>query len=85
MPDMDGFELLGLLRSSNIERARRIPVIALTAGVEPEAEYLSGGFAGYVRKPFRMEELMAVVSPECRQGQAESMAAGLLPDPLGRG
>ena len=62
MPDMDGFELLGLLRSSNIERARRIPVIALTAGVEPEAEYLSGGFAGYVRKPFRMEELMAVVS-----------------------
>lgn len=62
MPDMDGFELLGLLRSSNIERARRIPVIALTAGVEPEAEYLSGGFAGYVRKPFRMEELMTVVS-----------------------
>ena len=62
MPDMDGFELLGLLCSSNIERARRIPVIALTAGVEPEAEYLSGGFAGYVRKPFRMEELMAVVS-----------------------
>lgn len=62
MPDMDGFELLGLLRSSNIERARRIPVIALTAGVEPKAEYLSGGFAGYVRKPFRMEELMAVVS-----------------------
>ena len=62
MPDMDGFELLGLLRSSNIERARRIPVIALTAGVEPEAEYLFGGFAGYVRKPFRMEELMAVVS-----------------------
>lgn len=62
MPDMDGFELLGLLRSSNIERARRIPVIALTAGVEPEAEYLSGGFAGYVSKPFRMEELMAVVS-----------------------
>lgn len=61
MPDMDGFELLGLLRSSNIERARRIPVIALTADVEPEAEYLSGGFAGYVRKPFRMAELMEVI------------------------
>lgn len=61
MPDMDGFELLGLLRSSNIERARRIPVIAVTADVEPEAEYLSGGFAGYVRKPFRMAELMEVI------------------------
>lgn len=61
MPDMDGVELLGLLRSSNIERARRIPVIALTAGVEPEAEYLSGGFAGYVRKPFRMEKLMELI------------------------
>ena len=62
MPDMDGFELLGLLRSSNIERARKIPVMALTAGVEPEEEYLSEGFAGYVRKPFRMEELMEAVS-----------------------
>lgn len=62
MPDMDGFELLGVLRSSNIERARRIPVMALTAGMDAEEEYLSGGFAGYVRKPFRMEELMEAVS-----------------------
>ena len=62
MPDMDGFELLGLLRSSNIERARRIPVMALTAGMDAEEEYLSGGFAGCVRKPFRMEELMEAVS-----------------------
>lgn len=62
MPDMDGFELLGVLRSSNIERARRIPVMALTAGMDAEEEYLSGGFAGYVRKPFQMEELMEAVS-----------------------
>ena len=31
MPGMDGFELLELLRSSNMERAGTIPVIAVTA------------------------------------------------------
>lgn len=62
MPDMDGFELLGLLRASNIERARTIPVIALTAGVEPEDKYLFRGFARCIRKPFRMDTLMEAVS-----------------------
>lgn len=62
MPDMDGFELLGLLRASNIERARTIPVIALTASVESEEKYLFRGFARCVRKPFRMDTLMEVVS-----------------------
>ena len=61
MPDMDGFGLLELLRSSNMERAGTIPVIAVTADMDPEEEYLSRGFAGCVRKPFRMNDLLETV------------------------
>lgn len=61
MPDMDGFGLLELLRLSNMERAGTIPVIAVTADMDSEEEYLSRGFAGCVRKPFRMNELLETV------------------------
>lgn len=57
MPEMDGFSVLELLRSSNIPQARTIPVVALTAHVNKEEEYLSRGFAGRVRKPFTIESL----------------------------
>lgn len=57
MPDMDGFAVLELLRRSNIPQARAIPVIALTARMDDEREYLARGFAGCIRKPFTMESL----------------------------
>ena len=57
MPEMDGFAVLELLRRSNIPQARAIPVIALTARMDDDREYLSRGFAGCIRKPFTMESL----------------------------
>lgn len=57
MPEMDGFAVLELLRRSNIPQARAIPVIALTARMDDEKEYLTRGFAGCIRKPFTMESL----------------------------
>lgn len=57
MPDMDGFAILELLRSSNIGQAKEIPAIALTARMDDEKEYLSRGFAGCIRKPFTMDSL----------------------------
>ena len=66
MPGMDGFELLELLRSSNMERAGTIPVIAVTADMNPEEEYLYRGFAGCIRKLFRMSELLETVSRTVR-------------------
>lgn len=62
MPDMDGFAVLELLRRSNIPQARAIPVIALTARMDDEREYLARGFAGCVRKPFTMESLVEGVT-----------------------
>lgn len=57
MPEMDGYSVLELLRSSNIPQARTIPVVALTAHVNKEEEYLARGFAGRIRKPFTIESL----------------------------
>lgn len=57
MPEMDGFAVLELLRRSNLPQARAIPVIALTARMDDEREYLARGFAGCIRKPFTMESL----------------------------
>ena len=57
MPETDGFAALELLRCSNIPQAKAIPVIALTARMDDDKEYLSRGFAGCIRKPFTMENL----------------------------
>lgn len=58
MPEMDGFGVLEMLRSSNIEKAKIIPVIAVSARDDDENEYLSAGFAGSIHKPFTEEALM---------------------------
>lgn len=61
MPAMSGFELLQLLRASNIPQARTIPVIAVTARSDMKTEeFVAYGFAGCLHKPFTMEELLNV-------------------------
>lgn len=62
MPETDGYGILELLRSSNMENAKTIPVIAVTARADDESGYLSGGFSGCIRKPFSMDELINAVA-----------------------
>lgn len=52
MPDMDGFEMLRLIKEN--EKLKRIPVIFLTADSTPEAEIegFNCGIADYIVKPF---------------------------------
>ena len=62
MPDINGFGLLELLRTSNIPSAKTVPVVAMTARVERNCEeFLRAGFAGCLYKPFSRGELFAVV------------------------
>lgn len=62
MPALNGFELLKLLRHSNIPQAKSIPIIAVTARSEMETEeFLKHGFAGCLHKPFTVDELASVV------------------------
>lgn len=51
MPAMNGFDLLRLLRASNIPQAKTIPVIAVTARSDMKREeFLQHGFAGSVHR-----------------------------------
>jgi CheY-like chemotaxis protein len=53
MPLLDGFAVLRCLRGDTA--LRHVPVIAFTAGVEPERQqdYRAAGFDGFVGKPLR--------------------------------
>lgn len=61
MPEINGFELLELLRSSNVGNSKSIPVVVTTAsGSCSKEELMERGFTGYLFKPFSMSELMEV-------------------------
>ena len=62
MSDVTGFELLELLRTSNIADAQDVPVLAMTARAECDTEeFTKAGFAGCIHKPFSRDELFAAV------------------------
>lgn len=62
MPAMNGFDLLKLLRASNISQAQHIPVIAVSGGSDySEEEYLGNGFFGFLRKPFSANAMLAAL------------------------
>ena len=61
MPDINGFELLELLHTSNVGNSRSIPVVVTTAsGICSKEELIGRGFAGCLFKPFSISELMEV-------------------------
>lgn len=61
MPGINGFELLELLRSSNVGNSQTIPVVVATVSGSCDAEeLLTQGFAGCLFKPFSISELMEV-------------------------
>ena len=62
MPAINGFDLLKLLRASNLPQAQTIPVIAVTArsDMKPE-EFKEYGFAGCLHKPFTVNELLTEI------------------------
>lgn len=58
-----GFDLLYLLRHSNIGDSQTIPVAAMTARNDGNGcRYSEAGFSGCIRKPFSMNELLAFLS-----------------------
>lgn len=65
MPETDGYQVLALLRNSNLGQSKDIPVLAVTARAKEEtARLVESGFAGCLHKPFSMDELMVAVA-EC--------------------
>lgn len=68
MPGTNGFELLTLLRNSNIGNSRTIPIIAMTARGDRDKEaFLNTGFTDCIYKPFSSSELLSLISAIKRQ------------------
>lgn len=75
MPAINGFDLVKLLRASNIPQAKTIPVIAVTARSEMNESALhEHGFAGCLHKPFTVKELLQAVN----EGQPATDASPLV-------
>ena len=65
MPEINGFELLELLRTSNVGNSKTIPVVVTTAsGSCSKEELMERSFSGCLLKPFSISELMEV-SDKC--------------------
>ncbi|MBJ2191524.1 MAG: response regulator, partial [Muribaculaceae bacterium] len=65
MPEINGFDLLELLRTSNVGNSKTIPVVVTTAsGSCSKEELMERGFSGCLLKPFSISELMEV-SDKC--------------------
>ncbi|MBF0446399.1 MAG: response regulator [Magnetococcales bacterium] len=66
MPKIDGYECVRRIRiNSENSSKHRIPIIAVTAYVyeEEEKKCLSSGMDGYLRRPYRAEELLQIIDP----------------------
>lgn len=59
MPNIDGFELVRIIRNNNNQQIASIPVIALSGkrNLNPE-DFTSKGFTAFHPKPLRLEELL---------------------------
>ncbi len=67
MPELDGFQILSLIRQRS-----NVPVIMLTAKCEVTTlrDALALGADDYVRKPFRIRELVARIRTKLRRAEA---------------
>lgn len=70
MPDMDGFEVLRMLRQDPANR--KTPVIACTAYRDPAVEERARteGFDGYLEKPIKFDRLLELVEGALRSTRA---------------
>jgi DNA-binding response OmpR family regulator len=68
LPDVDGLSVLRELR----RRGERLPVLVLTAreDLSDKVEGLDAGADDYVTKPFKLEELLARVRVQLREGRS---------------
>ena len=69
MPGMNGFEATAAIRELEKPVGKHVPIIAVTAHVMPgyKDECLKEGMDNYLSKPFRMQELFAIIDETLAQ------------------
>lgn len=72
MPGTDGFNLLKLLRNSNIGNSRTVPIIVMTArGDKDTRNFIEAGFLDCIYKPFSTKELLFSISSIIQEEKEE--------------
>jgi signal transduction histidine kinase/predicted metal-dependent phosphoesterase TrpH len=74
MPELDGWDLCGLIRKSQAEKVRNMGILMLTARAQPEdrTHGLETGADDYLTKPFSVAELILRVEKILQKGAAVS-------------
>lgn len=79
MPEVNGYEVLELLRTSNVGNSRSIPVIVATASGSCRTEdFLAAGFSAHLSKPFSSSELLEA-SEKCIESSKQEEDTDLSP------
>ena len=79
MPEVNGYEVLELLRTSNVGNSRSIPVIVATASGSCQTEdFLTAGFSAHLSKPFSSSELLET-SEKCIESSKQEEETDLSP------
>ena len=69
MPEMNGYDILELLRLSDIGNSRTVPVAVVTAsGSVTEEELLAAGFTACLFKPYSVDDLLYMAERAIGQG-----------------
>lgn len=73
MPELDGLEACRRIRNSTHVQGKTIPIIGLSANAfQQDAELaLQAGMNGYVSKPFKLDELVHVITGLCTGADQE--------------
>jgi CheY-like chemotaxis protein len=81
MPEMDGREAVRFIRSSASESVRRIPVIGFTSHHDAATlcELKTGGFIDFIHKPFKKEEIVAMIDRYVLKKEEENPGITLKP------
>lgn len=66
MPNMDGFELIGVLRNEGAHRYTPILILTTESDAQKKERGKSLGATGWIVKPFNPEKLVQVVNKVCQ-------------------
>ena len=69
MPVMDGWELSATLKEDKL--LTKIPIVVMSCLEKSEANASLLGAAGVLRKPLRLEKLIAIAAAHSRESRAE--------------
>ena len=79
MPEINGYEVLELMRTSEIGNSQTIPIVAVTAaGYVEEEELKRKGFAAVLYKPYSIDELLTVTENCIKRDKTSRIDLSLL-------